>query len=70
MNPRYAGTLRSLHGKMSYTDYRFDNQGNFCVTNNPTLKLIVDPYLGRDADGMLKYPTSATSGARTRRRVT
>jgi len=61
LNPRYAGAFRNTHG-FSYTDLRIDKDGSLCYPVANQMKIAVHPYLGRDADGYLRYTSLGVYG--------
>lgn len=61
LNPRYAGAFRNTHG-FSYTDLRIDKDGNLCYPVAGQMKIAVHPFLGRDAEGYLRYTSLGVYG--------
>jgi len=63
LSPRYAGAVRAIHGPGSYSDVRFDRDGNFChAAGGEDLRLVVNRFLGRDAQGHLRYANYGVYG--------
>jgi hypothetical protein len=52
--PKFAGTFRTTH-PLVYNDLRFDKDGNLCYPTGNKLALTVHPFLGKDANGYLRY---------------